>query len=101
MFSHIFLKTFNAFLKKFQKHFQDRVVVTNLLTKPLWLTRKDNKILIMEGRNEMLSKTYTGGPRIVRIQTVRFHYSAENFLVPSIRFYTEISAIPRYSAIFS
>ena len=44
---------------------------------------------------------YTGGPRIVRIQTVRFHYSAENFLVPSIRFYTEISAIPRYSAIFS
>ena len=56
MFSHIFLKTFNAFLKKFQKHFQDRVVVTNLLTKPLWLTRKDNKILIMEGRNEMLSK---------------------------------------------
>ena len=56
MFSYIFLKTFNAFLKKFQKHFQDRVVVTNLLTKPLWLTRKDNKILIMEGRNEMLSK---------------------------------------------
>ena len=37
----------------------------------------------------------------MRIQTVRFHYSAENFLVSSIRFYTEISAIPRYSAIFS
>ena len=46
------------FLKKFQKHFQDRVVVTNLLTKPLWLTRKDNKIHIMEGRNEMLSKIF-------------------------------------------
>ena len=24
----------------------------------------------------------TGGPRIVQIQTVRFHYSAVNFLVP-------------------
>ena len=48
-----------------------------------------------------MDKLNTGGPRIVRIQTVRFYYSAENFLVPSIRFYTEISAIPRYSAIFS
>ena len=36
----------------------------------------------------------------MRIQTVRFHYSVENFLVPSIRFYTEIIAIPHYSAIF-
>ena len=38
---------------------------------------------------------FTGGPRIEWIQTVRFHYSMVNFLVPNIRFDSEISAIPR------
>ncbi len=42
----------------------------------------------------------TGGPQIVRIQTVQFHYRVVNFLVPNIRFYSEISAIPCNSAIF-
>ena len=32
--------------------------------------------------NSMILFDYTGGPRIVRIQTVWFHYSAINFLVP-------------------
>ena len=41
-----------------------------------------------------------GGPQIVRIQTVQFHYRAVNFLVPNIRFYSEISEIPCNSAIF-
>ena len=57
---HIFLIKNNCYVHIFIfreiKTFQDRVAVTNLHTKPLWLTRKDNKILIMEGRNEMLSK---------------------------------------------
>ena len=42
----------------------------------------------------------TGGHQIVRIQTVQFHYRAANFLVPNIRFYSEISEIPRNSAVF-
>ena len=45
-----------------------------------------------------VKKLNTGGPQIVWIQTVRFHYCAVNFLVP--KFYSEISAIPRNSAIF-
>ena len=36
---------------------------------------------------------HTGGPQKVRIQTVGFHYSAVDFLVPKIRFYIEIRAI--------
>ena len=37
----------------------------------------------------------------MHIQSVWFYYSAANFLVPNIQFYSKVSAIPRNSTIFS
>ena len=46
--------------------------------------------------NNALKSSFTaGGPRIALIQTVWFRYSTINLLVPSIRFYSDISAILR------
>ena len=42
-----------------------------------------NSLCLAHGREPIIPvSTITGGPRIARIQIVRFHYSAVNLLVP-------------------